>query len=173
MFTLAPWSTTTTHFALCSEKTGTSSSSLELVSAQHRVHSASCCLRCSSGLVVHFRCNEACLSRSLCRTPIHCVVVVPPQTNDTISALSVSRSKHMYTHPEPLLIFSRFLVPNAPPKAIVLLCASSDEPARVAPSAQTFRLATQNINILSTRTLPPCTPAPAYPIEITRKYQLL
>ncbi|KAI6106072.1 DHS-like NAD/FAD-binding domain-containing protein [Pisolithus croceorrhizus] len=61
---------------------------------------------------------------------------------------------------------ARAAMPNAAHKAIALLCASPDELAKVAPSAQTLRLVTQNVDNLSTRALPPSAPVSAYPIEM-------
>ncbi|THH09857.1 hypothetical protein EW146_g8550, partial [Bondarzewia mesenterica] len=56
--------------------------------------------------------------------------------------------------------------PNVAHRAIALLCSSQDALKRIAPSALSFHLVTQNIDNLSTRALPPDTPPSAYPIEM-------
>ena len=57
-------------------------------------------------------------------------------------------------------------MPNPAHRAIALLCSSPEELRRIAPSALTFHLVTQNVDNLSGRALPPDAPQSAYPVEM-------
>lgn len=153
---LVSWPTTTTRFALCSEKPSTSSSSPELVSAQHQACSTSRC-------VVHVA--QGCKASPRSVVAAGCGVLSLDATklaSPAAFADNPSRVRQFYHYRREI---ARAAVPNAAHKAVALL-SSSDELAKVAPSAQTFRLVTQNIDNLSTCALPPSAPASAYPIEM-------